>query len=120
MVQNCKKKYLPKIADGTLRLQAFGVTEPTSGTDTTSLRTTAIKDGDEYIINGQKIWTSRAEHSDLMLLLARTTSLNQVSKKTEVYQFFCGDMQEAKKKGLSIKPIKTMMNHSTTEVSLIT
>ena len=70
-----QKKYLPKIADGTLRLQAFGVTEPTSGTDTTSLRTTAIKDGDEYIINGQKIWTSRAEHSDLMLLLARTTPL---------------------------------------------
>ena len=111
-----KKKYLPKIADGTLRLQAFGVTEPTSGTDTTSLRTTAIKDGDEYIINGQKIWTSRAEHSDLMLLLARTTSLNQVSKKTEGLSVFLLDMQEAKKKGLSIKPIKTMMNHSTTEV----
>ena len=111
-----KKKYLPKIADGTLRLQAFGVTEPTSGTDTTSLRTTAIKDGDEYIINGQKIWTSRAEHSDLMLLLARTTPLNQVSKKTEGLSVFLLDMQEAKKKGLSIKPIKTMMNHSTTEV----
>jgi acyl-CoA dehydrogenase len=111
-----KKKYLPKIADGTLRLQAFGVTEPTSGTDTTSLRTTAIKDGDEYIINGQKIWTSRAEHSDLMLLLARTTPLNKVSKKTEGLSVFLLDMQEAKKKGLSIKPIKTMMNHSTTEV----
>ena len=111
-----KKKYLPKIADGTLRLQAFGVTEPTSGTDTTSLRTTAIKDGAEYIINGQKIWTSRAEHSDLMLLLARTTPLNQVSKKTEGLSVFLLDMQEAKKKGLSIKPIKTMMNHSTTEV----
>ena len=111
-----KKKYLPKIADGTLRLQAFGVTEPTSGTDTTSLRTTAIKDGDEYIINGQKIWTSRAAHSDLMLLLARTTPLNQVSKKTEGLSVFLLDMQEAKKKGLSIKPINTMMNHSTTEV----
>ena len=111
-----KKKYLPKIADGSLRLQAFGVTEPTSGTDTTSLRTTAIKDGDEYIINGQKIWTSRAEHSDLMLLLARTTPLNQVSKKTEGLSVFLLDMQEGKKNGLSIKPIKTMMNHATTEV----
>ena len=111
-----KKKYLPKIADGSLRLQAFGVTEPTSGTDTTSLRTTATKDGSEYIINGQKIWTSRAEHSDLMLLLARTSPLNQVNKKTEGLSVFLLDMQEAKKNGLSIKPIKTMMNHSTTEV----
>ncbi len=111
-----KKKYLPKIADGSLRLQAFGVTEPTSGTDTTSLRTTATKDGSEYIINGQKIWTSRAEHSDLMLLLARTTQLNKVNKKTEGLSVFLLNMQDAKKKGLSIKPIKTMMNHSTTEV----
>jgi len=83
-----KKEYLPKIADGSLRLQAFGVTEPTSGTDTTSLRTVAVRDGDDYIINGQKIWTSRAEHSDLMLLLARTTPLSEVNKKTEVCQFF--------------------------------
>ena len=111
-----KKKYLPKIADGSLRLQAFGVTEPTSGTDTTSLRTTAIKEGSEYIINGQKIWTSRAEHSDLMLLLARTTPINQVEKKTEGLSVFLLDMQEGKKNGLSIKPIKTMMNHATTEV----
>ena len=111
-----KKKYLPKIADGSLRLQAFGVTEPTSGTDTTSLRTTAVKEGSEYIINGQKIWTSRAEHSDLMLLLARTTPLNQVAKKTDGLSVFLLDMQEAKKNGLSIKPIKTMMNHATTEV----
>ena len=111
-----KKKFLPKIADGSLRLQAFGVTEPTSGTDTTSLRTTAIKEGSEYIINGQKIWTSRAEHSDLMLLLARTTPINQVEKKTEGLSVFLLDMQEGKKNGLSIKPIKTMMNHATTEV----
>ena len=111
-----KKKYLPKIADGSLRLQAFGVTEPSSGTDTTSLRTTAVKEGSEYIINGQKIWTSRAEHSDLMLLLARTTPLNQVAKKTDGLSVFLLDMQEAKKNGLSIKPIKTMMNHATTEV----
>ena len=111
-----KKKYLPKLADGSLRLQAFGVTEPTSGTDTTSLRTTAVKEGSEYIINGQKIWTSRAEHSDLMLLLARTTPINQVEKKTEGLSVFLLDMQEGKKNGLSIKPIKTMMNHATTEV----
>ena len=111
-----KKKFLPKIADGSLRLQAFGVTEPTSGTDTTSLRTTAVKEGSEYIINGQKIWTSRAEHSDLMLLLARTTPINQVEKKTEGLSVFLLDMQEGKKNGLSIKPIKTMMNHATTEV----
>lgn len=111
-----KKKYLPKIADGSLRLQAFGVTEPTSGTDTTSLRTTAVKEGSEYIINGQKIWTSRAEYSDLMLLLARTTPINQVEKKTEGLSVFLLDMQEGKKNGLSIKPIKTMMNHATTEV----
>ena len=111
-----KKEYLPKIADGTLRLQAFGVTEPTSGTDTTSLRTVAVRDGDEYVINGQKIWTSRAEHSDLMLLLARTTPLNQVSKKTEGLSVFLLDMRKAKGNGLTIRPIKTMMNHATTEV----
>lgn len=111
-----KKEYLPKIADGSLRLQAFGVTEPTSGTDTTSLRTVAVRDGDEYVINGQKIWTSRAEHSDLMLLLARTTPLNQVSKKTEGLSVFLLDMRAAKGNGLTIRPIRTMMNHSTTEV----
>ena len=111
-----KKEYLPKIADGTLRLQAFGVTEPTSGTDTTSLRTVAVRDGDEYVINGQKIWTSRAEHSDLMLLLARTKPLNQVSKKTDGLSVFLLDMRAAKGNGLTIRPIRTMMNHSTTEV----
>ena len=111
-----KKEFLPKIADGTMRLQAFGVTEPTSGTDTTSLRTVAVRDGDEYVINGQKIWTSRAEHSDLMLLLARTTPLNQVTKKTEGLSVFLLDMRKAKGNGLTIRPIKTMMNHATTEV----
>ena len=94
-----KKSYLPEIASGKLRLQAFGVTEPTSGTDTTSLRTTATKDGDDYIINGQKIWTSRAEHSDLMLLLARTKPLSEVSKKTDGLSVFLLDMQKAKNNG---------------------
>jgi alkylation response protein AidB-like acyl-CoA dehydrogenase len=109
-----KAKYLPGIARGELRLQAFGVTEPTSGTDTLSLRTTAVKEGNEYIVNGQKIWTSRAEHSDLLLLLARTTPREQVKKRTEGLSVFLVDMHKAK--GLSIKPIRTMMNHATTEV----
>jgi acyl-CoA dehydrogenase len=111
-----KARYLPRIATGELRLQAFGVTEPTSGTDTTSIRTFAKKDGNEYVVNGQKIWTSRAEHSDLMLLLARTTPRDQVAKRTEGLSVFILDMREALKKGLSIRPIRTMMNHSTTEV----
>jgi alkylation response protein AidB-like acyl-CoA dehydrogenase len=111
-----KKKYLPKIATGELRLQAFGVTEPTSGTDTTNLRTFARKEGDKYIVNGQKIWTSRAEHSDLMLLLARTTPKDQVAKRTDGLSTFILDMREAKGKGLTIRPIRTMMNHNTTEV----
>ena len=111
-----KAKYLPGIASGALRLQAFGVSEPTSGTDTLSLRTVAVKDGDHYIVNGQKIWTSRAEHSDLMLLLARTTPREQVAKKTEGLSIFLVDMREARQSGLAIKPIRTMMNHSTTEV----
>jgi alkylation response protein AidB-like acyl-CoA dehydrogenase len=110
-----KKKYLPGIARGELRLQAFGVTEPTSGTDTLSLRTTAKKDGNShYVINGQKIWTSRAEHSDLMLLLARTTPKEQAKKRTEGLSVFIVDMREAK--GLAIRPIRTMMNHATTEI----
>ena len=110
-----KQRYLPGIAKGELRLQAFGVTEPTSGTDTLSLRTTATRDGnDAYVINGQKIWTSRAEYSDLMLLLARTTPRDQIKKRTEGLSVFIVDMREAK--GLSIKPIRTMMNHATTEV----
>ncbi|MFM6951293.1 MAG: acyl-CoA dehydrogenase family protein [Novosphingobium sp.] len=111
-----KRAYLPGIADGSLRLQAFGVSEPTSGTDTLSLRTVAARDGDEYVVNGQKIWTSRAEHSDLMLLLARTTPREQVEKKTEGLSIFLVDMRQAVGSGMTIKPIRTMMNHSTTEV----
>ncbi len=111
-----KQQYLPKIATGELRLQAFGVTEPTSGTDTTSLRTTAVRDGDHYVVNGQKIWTSRAEHSDLMLLLARTTPKDQVTKRTDGLSVFVVDMRAALQDGMTIRPIRTMMNHSTTEV----
>ncbi|MFN9579433.1 MAG: acyl-CoA dehydrogenase family protein, partial [Novosphingobium sp.] len=106
-----KRAYLPGIADGSLRLQAFGVSEPTSGTDTLSLRTVAVRDGDEYVVNGQKIWTSRAEHSDLMLLLARTTPREQVEKKTEGLSIFLVDMRKAVGSGMTIKPIRTMMNH---------
>ncbi len=109
-----KAKYLPGIASGELRLQAFGVTEPTSGTDTTALRTTARREGDKWIVNGQKIWTSRAEHSDLMLLLARTTPRDQVAKKTDGLSTFIVDMRTAK--GLTIRPIRTMMNHNSCEV----
>ena len=111
-----KARWLPKIASGELRLQAFGVTEPTSGTDTLSLRTTATLDGDRYLINGQKIWTSRAEYSDLMLLLARTTPKEAVKKRTEGLSVFVLDMREAVDNGLTIRPIRTMMNHATTEV----
>jgi len=123
-----KARYLPAIARGELRLQAFGVTEPTSGTDTLSLRTTATRDGDHYLINGQKIWTSRAEHSDLMLLLARTTPRPPPSppphageervgaSRTGGLSVFLVDMRETKGKGLTIRPIRTMMNHATTEV----
>jgi acyl-CoA dehydrogenase len=111
-----KRRYLPKVATGELRLQAFGVTEPTSGTDTTSLRTTARREADAYIVRGQKIWTSRAEHSDLMLLLARTTPLDQVAKKTDGLSVFLVDMQAALGHGLTIRPIRTMMNHATTEI----
>ena len=111
-----KRSYLPGIADGSLRLQAFGVSEPTSGTDTLSLRTVAVRDGETYVINGQKIWTSRAEHSDLMLLLARTTSREQVKSKTEGLSIFLVDMRAVVGSGMTIKPIRTMMNHSTTEV----
>ena len=109
-----KQRYLPKIASGEFRLQAFGVTEPGSGTDTTSLRTTARRDKDGYVVNGQKIWTSRAEHSDLMLLLARTTPRDQVAKKTEGLSTFIVDMKAAH--GLTIRPIRTMMNHNSCEV----
>ncbi|MBN8926056.1 MAG: acyl-CoA dehydrogenase [Rhodospirillales bacterium 69-11] len=111
-----KKTYLPKIASGELRLQAFGVTEPTSGTDTTSLRTFAKKEGDHYVVFGQKVWTSRAEHSDLMLLLARTTPKDQVTKRTEGLSTFIVDMRASLGKGLTIRPIRSMMNHNSTEV----
>jgi acyl-CoA dehydrogenase len=111
-----KTQYLPKIATGELRLQAFGVTEPTSGTDTTSLRTFARREGDHYVVNGQKVWTSRAEHSDLMLLLARTTPKDQVAKRTDGLSTFIVDMRESLGKGLTIRPIRTMMNHNSTEV----
>ena len=111
-----KRQYLPKIANGTLRLQAFGVTEPSSGTDTGALRTTAKRDGSDYIINGQKIWTSRAEHSDLMLLLARTRPLEEGMKKTEGLSVLLVDMRQALGNGLTLRPIRTMMNHATTEV----
>jgi alkylation response protein AidB-like acyl-CoA dehydrogenase len=111
-----KAKYLPKIATGALRLQAFGVTEPTAGTDTSSIRTVAVRQGDRYVVNGQKVWTSRAEHSDLMLLLARTTPRDQVAKKTDGMSVFIVDMKEALGRGLAIRPIRTMINHGTTEV----
>ncbi|WP_034158073.1 acyl-CoA dehydrogenase family protein [Sphingomonas sp. ERG5] len=112
-----KQRYLPGIANGALRLQAFGVTEPTSGTDTSALRTTAVRQGDRFIVNGQKIWTSRAEHSDLMLLLARTTPIDQVVRRTDGLSIFLLDMRDAiAAGGLTIRPIRTMMNHSTTEI----
>ncbi len=112
-----KRQYLPKIASGELRLQAFGVTEPTAGTDTTSIRTTAERRGNSiYVVNGQKVWTSRAEHSDLMLLLARTTPRDQVKKKTDGISVFLVDMRKARGHGLTIRPIRTMINHATTEV----
>ena len=111
-----KKQYLPAIANGSLRLQAFGVTEPSSGTDTGALQTTAKIDGDHYVVNGQKIWTSRAEHSDLMVLLARTSSLVEGMKKTQGLSVLLVDMKEATGNGITIKPIRTMMNHATTKV----
>ncbi len=111
-----KTQYLPHIASGALRLQAFGVTEPTSGTDTTKLKTRAVRDGDSYRIYGQKVWTSRALHSDLMLLLARTTPLDEVKKKTDGLSVFLVDLRECRGNGLEIKPLPAMINHNTTEV----
>lgn len=111
-----KAAYLPKIATGELRLQAFGVTEPSSGTDTLALRTTAKLDGDHYVVNGQKIWTSRIEHSDLLLLLARTTPRDKAVKKTDGLSVLLVNVNDALGHGLTIRPIETMMNHSTTEV----
>ncbi len=111
-----KQRYLPKIATGELRLQAFGVTEPGSGTDTLSLRTTAVREGNGYVVNGQKIWTSRAQYSDLMLLLARTTPKDRVAKRTDGLSVFLVDMREALGNGLEIRPIRTMINHQTNEL----
>jgi acyl-CoA dehydrogenase len=111
-----KARWLPHIASGELRLQAFGVTEPGSGSDTLNLRTTAVREGDHYIINGQKIWTSRAEHSDLLLLLARTTPREQAQRRTEGLSVFLVDMRLAQGTGISVNPIRTMMNHATTEL----
>ncbi len=111
-----KQQYLPQIASGKLRLQAFAVTEPTTGTDTTQLKTRAVRDGDSYVINGQKVWTSRALHSDLMMLLARTTPLDQVKKKSEGLSVFLLDIRDALGNGLDIKPLKAMINHNATEV----
>jgi acyl-CoA dehydrogenase len=111
-----KARYLPGIASGVLRMQAFGVTEPTSGTDTTAIRTFARREGDHYVVSGQKIWTSRAEHSDLMVLLARTTPIDQVARRTDGLSVFILDMREALGNGLTIRPIRTMMNHASTEV----
>ena len=111
-----KQDYLPEIANGDLRLQAFGVTEPASGTDTTNLRTRAVRNDDHYIVNGQKIWTSRALYSDLMLLLARTTPRDEVTKPTDGLSVFLIDLRELKDNGVEIRPIDTMINHNTTEV----
>ncbi|MEH6941723.1 acyl-CoA dehydrogenase family protein [Bacillus sp. JJ722] len=111
-----KQQYLPKIANGSLRLQAFGVTEPNTGTDTTQLKTTAIRKGDKYIVNGQKVFISRSEYSDLMILLVRTTPLEQVKKRTEGLSVLLVDLKKAVGNGITIRPIRTMMNHATTEL----
>lgn len=111
-----KQRYLPRIASGELRLQAFGVSEPTTGSDTTQIKTLAVRQGDRYIVKGQKIWISRAEHSDLMLLVARTTPREQVKKRTEGLSILLVNLRHAVGRGLTIRPIRTMMNHATTEV----
>src|SRR5215207_7547318 len=111
-----KREYLPQIASGVLRLQAFGVSEPTTGSDTTQLKTTATRKGDAYIVRGQKVWISRAEHSDLLLLVVRTTPIEQVKKRTEGLSILLVDLRKAVGHGLTIRPIRTMMNHATTEL----
>ena len=111
-----KRRYLPEIAAGRLRLQSFAVTEPTTGSDTTKTRTTAVRHGDRYVVNGQKVWTSRMQHSDLMLLLARTTPLPEVKKKTEGLSIFLVDLRGATDKGMTVTPIRNMVNHETNEV----
>jgi acyl-CoA dehydrogenase len=113
-----KRKYLPKIASGELRLQSMGVTEPTTGTDTTKIKTTALKKGDRYVVNGQKVWISRVQHSDLMILLARTTPVDQVKKKSEGMSIFIVDLRDAIGKGLTVRPIANMVNHETNELFL--
>ncbi|WP_445287069.1 acyl-CoA dehydrogenase family protein [Variovorax atrisoli] len=111
-----KRAYLPKIANGELRLQSMGVTEPTTGTDTTKIKTTAVRKGDRYVVNGQKVWISRIQHSDLMILLARTTPLSEVKKKSEGMSIFIVDLREAIGKGLEVRPILNMVNHETNEL----
>ena len=111
-----KKRYLPQIASGSLRLQSMAVTEPTTGTDTTKLKTTAVKRGDRYIVNGQKVWISRIQHSDLMVLLARTTPIDQVAKKSEGMSVFLVDIRQAMGSGMDVRPIRNMVNHETNEV----
>jgi acyl-CoA dehydrogenase len=111
-----RKAYLPKIAAGELRLQSMGVTEPTTGSDTTRIKTMAVKKGDRYVINGQKVWISRIQHSDLMILLARTTPLDQVKKKSEGMSIFIVDLKQATEKGMTVRPILNMVNHETNEL----
>ena len=111
-----RRRYLPRIAAGELRLQSMGVTEPTTGTDTTRIKTTAVRKGDRYVVNGQKVWISRIQHSDLMILLARTTPLDQVKKKSEGMSIFIVDLHEAQRKGMAVRPILNMVNHETNEL----
>src|SRR5262249_26705425 len=111
-----KREFLPRIASGELRLQAFGVTEPTTGSDTTELKTMATRKGDVYVVRGQKVWISRAEHSDLLLLVARTTPVDQIAKRTDGLSILLVDLRHAVGRGLTIRPIRTMMNHATTEL----
>ena len=111
-----KERYLPKIASGELRLQSFAVTEPAAGTDTTKLKTMAVRDGDRYVVNGQKVWISRVQHSDLMLLLARTTPLADVRKKSEGLSVFLVDLEDAEQRGMRVRPIRNMVNHETNEL----
>ncbi len=111
-----KRRYLPKVATGELRLQSFAVTEPTTGSDTLKLKTTAVRRGDQYVVNGQKVWTSRVQHSDLMLLLARTTPLDRVKKRSEGLSVFIVDLRNAIGDGLTVRPIRNMMNHETSEL----
>ncbi len=114
--QEQRERILPKLASGALRLQSMGVTEPTTGTDTTKIKTTAVKKGDRYVINGQKVWISRVQHSDLMILLARTTPLAEVQKKSDGLSIFLVDIKEAMKTGMTVKPIANMVNHETNEI----